>query len=265
MMRIYGARELVSGLAVLMQPRRPLPLWARVAGDLVDLGMLGIAAGTRRTSGVRIAGAIATVAGVTALDVIAARRTQKSFDAANQPVMFSVTINKPPAEVYAFYRRFEQLPLFMDYLVSVRETDNRHSTWVAKVPVIGEVSWDAEITEDVPGQVIAWKSVEGSKVKTSGRVTFEKTPGRNMTEVRVEMRLGFTGKAPSVAVAKFFAKPQVKGDLRRLKQVIETGEVLFSDASEHTRPHPAQPTEQVEKQPMMFIPAEPTAVKGVTP
>jgi uncharacterized membrane protein len=179
-----------------------------------------------------------------------------------------VTINKPPAEVYAFFRNLSQLPLFMDYLESVRVRDATYSHWVAKLPLGGTVSWDAKITEDRPGEVIAWQSVEGSLIKTSGRVTFTRAPGRDMTEVRAEIQLGFLGTKPSTSVAKFFTKPQVKGDLRRLKQVLETGEVLFSDASAHRRPHAAQPSpagkpgDHVQQQQMPFIPNPPTATKG---
>src|SRR5437016_6139753 len=80
-------------------------------------------------------------AGVTALEVIAARRTQRAFNEANRPVIFSVTINKPPTEVYAFYRKLSRLPLFMDYLDSVREADKTFSHWIARLPVGGTISW----------------------------------------------------------------------------------------------------------------------------
>ncbi len=261
-MRLLGAKGIISSLNVLMQPQRPTPLWSRVAGDLVDLGLLGVAAGTKRMSGARLAGAVAATAGVLALDVFAARRAQKAFDLANQPIIFSVTINKPPRELYEFYRKLERLPMFMDWLESVTEVGPTRSHWVAKLP-IGTVEWDAVITEDTPGEAIAWEAID-SNVTTEGRVTFAQTPGRNMTEVRVEMKLGFSGMHPSTLLAKYFAKPQIKGDLRRLKQVIETGEVLMSDASQHTAPHPAQPSETHDKQPELFIPNTTTAEKGVT-
>jgi uncharacterized membrane protein len=268
-LRAMGLREIFAGLNVLMQPHRPTPLWMRVVGDAVDLGGLGLAAATKRTSGARLAGAVAAVAGVTALDVIAARRTQRSFDAANRPVISSVTINKPREDVYRFYRQLSQLPLFMDYLESVHELGNRRSHWVAKLP-IGTVAWDAEITEDRPGELIAWQSVGGSAVTTRGRVSFESAPGRDMTEVRVEMQLGFLGTRPSAALAKVFTKPQIKGDLRRLKQVLETGEVLYSDASLHRKPHAAQPTpagevDKLKRSELPFIESPPTAPKGATP
>jgi uncharacterized membrane protein len=269
MLRAMGAREIAAGLAVLLRPERPLPLWSRVAGDAIDLALLGYAASQKRASGPRIVGAIAAVAGVAALDVFAGRRTQRAYARADRPVIFAVTINKPPEEVYAFYRKLSQLPLFMDYLESVTETGAKTSRWVARLPVAGTVAWDAEITEDRPGELIAWQSVPGSPIETRGRVTFARPPGRNMTEVRIELQLGVLGTRPSTALARWFARPQVKGDLRRLKQVIETGEVLHSDASVHRGPHPAQPpgpSERVAIDPaaMPFFPNPPTAQKGVT-
>ena len=100
-----------------------------------------------------------------------------------------------------------------------------------------------EIIEDIPGQAIEWRSVKGSKVKTHGRVDFASPPASHMTEVRVSMTLGFTGVPPTIELAKLFVKPQMKADLRRLKQVLETGEVLISDATVTRKPHPAQPSE----------------------
>lgn len=269
MLRAMGAREIAAGVAVLLQPQHPLPLWTRVAGDAVDLALLGYAARAKRTSTPRIAGAIAAVAGVTALDIFAGRRTQLARAQARRPVIFAVTINKPPGEVYAFYRKLSQLPLFMDYLESVQESGPKTSHWVARLPVGGTVAWDAEITEDRPGELIVWQSVPGSPIALRGRVSFARTPGRDMTEVRVELQLGIAGIEPSTALAKLLARPQLKGDLRRLKQVIETGEVLHSDASVHRGPHPAQPSPAserpaIEPAAMPFFPNPPTAEKGVT-
>lgn len=269
-MRLMGAREIAAGVNVLLQPRRPWPLWARVVGDAIDLAALGLGA-AKRTSGIRLAGAVAAVGGVTALDVIASVKAQKAHAHANRPIIFSVTINKPPSAVYAFYRDFARLPEFMDYLEEVHERDRRRSRWIAKPFGGGKtIAWEAEITEDIPGEVIAWQSVEGSPIKTRGRVTFAKAPGRESTEVRVEMQLGFTGIGASATLAKFFSKAQIKGDLRRLKQVLETGEVLQSDATVTKRPHPAQPSEPATIQANarhevpVYVPNPPTAQKGVT-
>ncbi|HEX4455972.1 MAG TPA: SRPBCC family protein [Kofleriaceae bacterium] len=264
-LRVAGVRELGTGIAILMMPNRPLPLWLRVAGDALDLAMIGVAATHRKANGLRLAGAAAAIAGVAALDMIASVRAARAFEAANHPVVFSVTIAKSPREVYDFFRKLERLPEFMDYLDSVKQTDTTHSTWTAKLPAGGTVSWNAEIVDDRPGESIAWKTVADAPFELDGRVTFAQAPARDMTEVRVEMKLGVLGRAPSSLLAKLFAKPQVKGDLRRLKQVLETGEVLYSDASQHVLPHaaqPAKPADHVKTTQLPFIPTPPTADKG---
>jgi uncharacterized membrane protein len=204
---------------------------------------------------------LGTVAGIGTIAVLAWRRKGRL----RTPVIAAVTINKPTHEVYAFYRRLDRLPQFMDYLESVDVIDDRQSTWTAKLPFGKTVQWKAEITEDRPGEVLAWKSSEDSQVQVRGRVTFTKTVGRDMTEVRVEIQLGAFGRAPSTRLARVFAKPQAKADLRRLKQVMETGEVLYSDASAHRLPHPAQPDDTRDTSPRIFVPNAPTAEKGVTP
>ncbi|HEV7559480.1 MAG TPA: SRPBCC family protein [Kofleriaceae bacterium] len=204
---------------------------------------------------------LGTLAGLGAVAVVVWRRKGHL----RTPVIASVTINKPTHEVYDFYRQLARLPQFMDYLESVEVIDERHSTWTAKLPFGKTVQWNAEITEDRPGEVLAWKSSEDSQIQVKGRVTFTRTVGRDMTEVRAEIQLGGFGRAPSTRFARLFAKPQIKGDLRRLKQVMETGEVLYSDASAHRLPHAAQPADTLDTSPKIFVPNPTTAEKGVTP
>jgi uncharacterized membrane protein len=139
----------------------------------------------------------------------------------HDPIIYAVTINDTPDDVYAFTRDFAQLPRFMTYLVSVVET-GRHSHWIARIPGGETIEWDAELVEDIPGERVAWRTVPGSAHDVRMTLCFSRAPGRDMTEVRVEMTVG------SGLVAKLI-KPMVKGDLRRLKQVMETGEVLQTD------------------------------------
>lgn len=240
-LRALGTREILHGLAILLRPRRPLPVWARVAGDALDVAVFGTAALTRRRRGGRVLAAAGMLAAAGALDLIASRRVQRAYDLSNRPVLAAVTINRPPREVYDYYRRLDQLPSFMEHLEEVRITGPRTSHWVARLPVRGTVEWDAEIIDDRPGELISWHSVEGSPIDVRGAVTFIKAPARDATEVRVEMQLGFRGKLPSAQLARIFAKSQVKGDLHRLKSVLETGEIIVSDASAHLLPHASQP------------------------
>jgi uncharacterized membrane protein len=226
--RILGAREIATGLGVLARPRSPGPLWARVAGDAIDLALLGAAARSRTSTG-RLVGAAIAVAGIAALDVWAARRAGPVLPA--RPVRYGVTINKSPDEVYAFFRKLERLPQVFEHLESVAETGNT-VRWVARLPSGGTVSWDTRIIEDRPGEVFAWQSVEGAPIQVRGRVTFTRAPGRNATEVRVEKQLGAASPEVIDVLLELFAKDLLERDLRRFKQVMETGEVLYSDATQ---------------------------------
>lgn len=190
------------------------------------------------------------------------RRTKR---ATSSSITATVTINKPPLEVYDHFRDFASLPEFMTYLESVEVIGPTTTRWTAKPLGNGPaVTWEAETLEDIPGQVIVWQTRPESPIQTRGRVVFSRAPGRdNVTEVRVEMKLG-AGKLPTSAVlARLFATPQVKGDMRRFKQVMETGEVLRSDASAHTEPHPAQPSLDAKPAPSLFTASPPTAEKGL--
>jgi len=181
------------------------------------------------------------------------------------PVTATVTINKPPLEVYDRFRDFARLPDFMTYLASVEQLNATTTRWTAKPFGKGAaVSWDAVTLEDIPGQLIVWQSKPDSAVQTRGRISFAAAPGgSDVTEVRVEMQLGVSKIPASSQLARLFATPQVKGDLRRFKQVIETGEVLRSDASAHVAPHAAQPSRDADKAPPGFVPSPPTAEKGL--
>jgi len=163
-------------------------------------------------------------------------------------VQKSLVINHSPEELYRFWHNFENLPRFMYHLESVQPTGDRRSHWVVKGPAGTMVEWDAEITEDRPNELIAWRSLEGSDVNNQGVVRFERAPGNRGTIVRVEIEYNPPGGIIGATIAKLFGKEpgqQVQDDLRRFKQLIETGEVVQSDASIHWAPHPAQPPARV--------------------
>jgi len=149
--------------------------------------------------------------------------------AANQgvKVVRSVTINRPAAELYRMWHDFEGLPRFMSHLVSVHTKGDR-SHWVARAPVGMSVAWDAEIVNDEPNRLIAWRSLEGSQVATAGSVHFTPAPGNRGTEVRVTLKYDPpAGRLGSWLAWLFGEEPglQVRDDLYRFKQLAETGEV----------------------------------------
>jgi uncharacterized membrane protein len=146
----------------------------------------------------------------------------------------SVTINKPREEVYAFWRDLENLPRFMQHLELVEVTGERTSHWVAKAPAGKSVEWDAEILKDAPNEAITWSAVKGSEIPNSGTVRFRTAPADRGTVVQVELQYDPPAGGAGAAFAKLFGEEpsqQVRDDLRRFKQVLETGEVVRSDGS----------------------------------
>ena len=90
----------------------------------------------------------------------------------------SVTINRPISELYRFWRNLENLPRFMSHLESVERITDTLSRWRAKGPAGSDVEWNAEIINEVPDQVIGWRSIEGSDVVSAGSVNFDEAgPG----------------------------------------------------------------------------------------
>lgn len=140
----------------------------------------------------------------------------------------AITIGMPRDEVYRFWRRFENLPKFMRHLEAVTEIDENRSRWTAQGPAGRTVEWDATIINEEPGSLIAWRSVEGADVPNAGSVRFLEAPGDRGTEVKVVIDyLPPGGRVGSWIAWAFGEEPsqQVRDDLRRLKQILETGEI----------------------------------------
>lgn len=143
-------------------------------------------------------------------------------------VQKSVTINKSQAELYRFWRNFENLPQFMNHLESVTVLDDKRSHWKAKAPLGYSVEWDAEATGEVENERISWHSIEGSEIPNSGVVEFRPTVNRG-TEVRVTLTYEPPAGKLGALVAKLFGEEpsqQVAEDLRRFKSLMETGLIM---------------------------------------
>ena len=138
----------------------------------------------------------------------------------------AVTINRPVAEVYAFYRDLTNAPRYMDEVERVDVTDATHVHWVARAPGGKTVEWNAEITEDETDRALAWRSVDGDYAN-AGRATFADVAGRG-TVVTLTLTYDSPGGVIGKLVAKLFQRDpaiQARRNLRRLKQLLETGEI----------------------------------------
>jgi hypothetical protein len=229
-LRAYGARELGAGLAILAQPERSTWVWSRVAGDTLDLATLGAAMNSPTTDKSRAMFATAAVLGVTALDILCARQLSENEERAEglysdrrpagRPlaaarsttarVSESITINAPMERVEERWTNLESLP---ESLRQCRRT-----------------------TDGGPERAI---------------VELRHAPGGRGTEVRVEMEYTPRGGAIGAALAKVLGGDptgQVRQDLKRFKQIVETGEVTLSDGPALWRPgRPAENVRDVRK------------------
>jgi uncharacterized membrane protein len=137
----------------------------------------------------------------------------------------SVTINRPVADLYRFWRNLENLPRFMSHLESVERITDTLSRWRAKGPAGTTVEWNAEIINEVPDQVIGWRSIEGSDVVSAGSVNFEALGAA--TRVRVRLQYSPPGGKVGDAVARLMgsdAATQIREDLHRFKDLLETNQ-----------------------------------------
>jgi uncharacterized membrane protein len=146
----------------------------------------------------------------------------------------SITINRPVAEVFAYWNDLENLPQFMTHLQSVTSLGDGRSRWRASGPAGVEVEWEAEISERRIDEYIAWRSVAGATVTNRGEVEFRPAPGKRGTEIRVRLTYHPPAGKLGATIAKLFGEApdqQLRDDLRRFKQVLETGEVVRSEGS----------------------------------
>ena len=261
LIRLYGARELASGIAIFAQEKPTEAVWARVAGDAFDLVSLGIAGTSPDAKLGRLAFATANVLAVTALDVICAMQLSNGSHGIH--AKGSCVVNRTPEEVYSFWRDFQNLPRFMRHLESVEDLGDGRSHWTVKGPAGTSVEWDATIIADVPGEVISWRSLEDADVDHAGAVRFEQAPGDRGTIVKVNIEYQPMGGVIGAGIAKLFGEEpeqQLDDDLRRFKQVLEVGEVVVSDATllgtGYLDQRPGRPAAATELEDAEMLPSE---------
>jgi uncharacterized membrane protein len=233
LIRLVGLREITSGIGILGLRTPSRWVKSRVGGDAMDLAFLGSAMVGNGNNRTKVAAATAAVAGITALDVMCSKQlSQKPFGGTRTVQQYDfkkvITINRSPEELYQFWHNFENLPRFMKHLKSVTVSGGTRSHWVALAPGGGSVAWDAEMIQDIPNKAISWQSAPDSTVQNSGTVHFLPATGGRGTIIKVDLQY----RPPLGALGATFAKimgespeHQVMSDLRRLKQLLETGEI----------------------------------------
>ena len=259
-MRAMGLRELASGAGILLRPQRPGWLWMRVAGDAIDLALLGLSgrrrpvansdAGSTALAGARYASsrqrllfASAALAGVTVLDMLAAYEqgrlqrlglrygpsSRSELDATGAlRIRKSIAINQRPEACYRFWRNVENFPRFMKHVDEVHALDGTRSHWTVRAPLGRHVEWTAELVSDVPSQQLGWRTLPGAEIDHAGVVRFVPASGERGTVVEIDLSYRAPlGKAGSRLAKLFGEEPsqQIEDDLRRFKQLIETGEI----------------------------------------
>lgn len=140
----------------------------------------------------------------------------------------SVTIRRPRAELYAYWRDFTNLPTFMENVERIEPLDNRRTRWTVKAPGEVTVEWTAAITDEREGEYIAWASEEEADVPNSGRIEFRDAQGDRGTIVTATILYDPPAGLMGKLIAKMFQREpaiQARRDLRRFKQLMETGEV----------------------------------------
>jgi len=138
-------------------------------------------------------------------------------------VQESIRVDRPIADVFRFWRRLENLPRFMSHLNEVTPYDGVHSHWSAKGPGDMAVEWDAEIINEVDGQVIGWRSLPGSDIATAGSVNFVPVAGGRATELSVHLQYEPPGGRAGALVATMLgANPSrtIRQDLERLQRLL---------------------------------------------
>jgi uncharacterized membrane protein len=161
-----------------------------------------------------------------------ARKHKADREGGDAMAVRAVTIGKPREEVFAFFRDFANLARFMENIERIDVRDAQHSHWVVKAPAGHSVEWDSVLTEEEPGRLLAWETAPEAEVKNHGRVVFKDAPAGRGTEIHAtivyEPPAGALGK---IVATLFQEEPgqQAKRDLRRLKMLLETGEVATTE------------------------------------
>ena len=200
--------------------------WAPMIGG-ATLAVLGLS--RRSKSGLAVAAAGGLVAYIASNSNANALMDQLVGSA-------NIVIDAKAEYLYDFWLEFDRFPLFMRHLDSVIVKDNGRSHWVAIGPMGSRIEWDAEITEQREDEYIAWRSLPGSDIQVDGSVSFREMENGRGTLVTAELHCRPGSKAGGLQFARLLGKDPsflVLGDLRRLKALVESGEIPTTEGQSH--------------------------------
>jgi uncharacterized membrane protein len=162
---------------------------------------------------------------------------EEPFSPSELRIRKSVTVNRPAEELYAYWRKLDNLPTFMNHVKSVQETSSDESHWIVNVLHGIQLEWDAHITVDRPNEMIGWETMPGSSLRSLGYVKF--IPTSRGTEVSLSMDYSLPG-GPAGTLAgravKFIAAGQIKDEIRNFKALMEAGEIPTTEGQSSARP-----------------------------
>jgi uncharacterized membrane protein len=148
----------------------------------------------------------------------------------------SVLLNCLPEEAYRFWRDFQNLPRFMKHLQAVTVSDPLDSRWIVRGPLGQPIALQSEIVNERENEFIAWRTLPGSDLMIDGEVNFRRAPGGRGTILDAKMHFTVPAGALGRAVGKLLGKDanfMMRQDLRRLKALIETGEIPTTEGQPH--------------------------------
>lgn len=252
LIRVYGMREIATGVGIL-SGGDPTPwIWGRVGGDALDLATLapGLSGDNPQKGNVGLA--LAAVAGVTALDVLCARQLSEDGQdhagtddragrrqelggepAPDEPeVQRSITIEKPADELHRLWREPETLPKVMGHFAEVAPTGEDRARWTVRGPLGPTFEWETEIVEERVGEVVRWTSLPGADPPNAGTLSFRPATSDRGTVVTLRLRFDPPGGMLGDAVVRLLGGPPagiVSKSLRYFKSLAETGEIPTTD------------------------------------
>lgn len=155
-------------------------------------------------------------------------------------VQEQVVIARPPREVFDFWNNTRNLPLFLHNVEAVERLENGRSHWIVRGPAGVPLEWDAEIINEIDGELIAWRSLGGADVASAGSVHFEPR-GKRRTEVTVTLQYDPPGGKAGAMLAWLVGKSpaaDLRADLTQLKRLLESGQMRATDDEALTLGHP---------------------------